>query len=100
MEIHKLAIEAGVYDPEYAQRQEGIMPGSIETAPIPPAPPAAIPAPIEARSAPTELRCDGMTAKRRSGVSRIERCNRLLSKAGEFVGTCPRCKKVYAAVAA
>jgi hypothetical protein len=99
MEIHKIAIEAGVYDPEYAQRQEGIIPGSIETAPIPPSPPAAIPAPIEARAA-HELRCDGMTSKRRSGVSRIERCNRLLSKTGDFVGTCPRCKKVYAAVAA
>jgi HK97 family phage portal protein len=99
MEIHKIAIEAGVYDPEYAQRQEGIRPGSIETAPIPPSPPQAIPAPIEARAA-HELRCDGMTSKRRSGVSRIERCNRLLSKTGDFVGTCPRCKKVYAAVAA
>jgi phage portal protein BeeE len=57
--IHKLAIEAGIYDTAYAQRQEGIMPGDIEYAAIPPSPPAAIPSaiPRTASLAGREVRC-------------------------------------------
>ena len=92
MEIHNLAITAGVYDAEYAQVREGIQPGSIETAPMPLSPPAALPPPMQQRSQ-SELRCDGMAMKRRHGVSRLETCNRLLSLDGVFVGRCPRCGK-------
>jgi hypothetical protein len=84
---------------DIARRSEGITSGDVETAPIPFAPPAAVPAslPIQGRSEATEVRCDGMASKRRQGISRIERCNRLLSTTGTFVGHCPRCKKQYAA---
>ena len=34
-EVHELAINTGVYGPDYAQRQEGIIPGSSEVAPVP-----------------------------------------------------------------
>jgi hypothetical protein len=98
MEIHQIAIGAGVYDAEYAQVQEGILPGSIETAPIPPSPPAAIPPPIETRTAaePVEVRCDGLRPYR----GRLVACGKLLTKEGRIPDRCPRCKKEYVAVAA
>ena len=100
MEIHSLAITAGIYDAARAQRMEGIVAGSIETAPIPPAPPQALPPALEFRSAPIELRCDGMRTVRRSGIARLAPCGKLLSETGVFVGRCPRCHKEYGAVAA
>lgn len=103
MEIHKIAIEAGVYDPEYAQRQEGIIPGSIETAPIPPSPPAAIPPILELRTRsedPVEVRCDGVRTISTRGTARIAACGKLLSTTGVFVGRCPRCKKEHGAAVA
>jgi hypothetical protein len=98
MEIHQIAIGAGVYDAEYAQVQEGILPGSIETAPIPPSPPAAIPPPIETRTAPepVEVRCDGLRPMR----GRLVPCGKLLAEAGPFTGRCPRCKKEHSALVA
>lgn len=42
-EVHQLAIGSGIYDAPYAQRLEGIAPGDVEFAPIPFAPPAAVP---------------------------------------------------------
>ena len=63
--VHKLAIDTGIYDQAYAQREEGIIPGDVEYASVPAAPPAAVPtsiprprqisteAPVEAR----EVRC-------------------------------------------
>jgi HK97 family phage portal protein len=107
-EIHAINITSGVYDVAYAQRAEGIIPGSIETAPVPPAPPASVPGPIasraaepvETRAAGGELRCDGLKRAKRGGIVSIERCGRLLSETGIFIGRCPRCKKVYEPVAA
>jgi HK97 family phage portal protein len=97
-EVYGMGIASGILTVEDAQRMENLIPGSIEVAPVPFAPPAAMPA-----SLPTErsmqVRCDGLVTKRRSGVPRLERCNRLLSEHGLFVGTCPRCKKVYDAPA-
>jgi HK97 family phage portal protein len=100
MEIHQIAIGAGVYDAEYAQVQEGILPGSIETAPIPPSPPAAIPPPIETRTAaePVEVRCDGLRPYR----GRLVACGKLLAESAvpPYRFTCSRCKAVAEAVAA
>lgn len=106
-EIHALNITSGVYDVAYARKVEGIDPGSIETAPIPQAPPAAMPPRMETRAAaepaspapPTQLRCDGMKRARRAGIVSLETCGRLLSETGVFVGRCPRCKKEYVAAA-
>jgi HK97 family phage portal protein len=61
MEIHQIAIAAGVYDAAHAQRQEGIVPGSIETAPIPPSPPAAVPTGLPRRL--SEFRCPACDRK-------------------------------------
>lgn len=102
-EIHEINIRSGVYDAAYAQRVEGIIPGSIETAPIPPSPPAAIPAPIELRTraaestvpVTTEVRCDGLRSKRRAGVVSLEACDVLLAEVGPFTGRCRKCKKEY-----
>jgi len=93
-EVYKTGIESGVLDVAMAQQMEGIIPGSIETMPVPFAAPSATPAslPYE-RSGP--VRCDGMHTKRMSGIPRLMRCNRLLAERGPFVGTCPRCKTVY-----
>jgi hypothetical protein len=74
--------------------REGILPGDIENAPVPAAPPTAIPAPLQNRSA--EVRCDGMRLLR----GRLMSCGKLLAEASPFVGTCPRCGKAYTAVVA
>jgi hypothetical protein len=94
-EVYKLGTEAGVIDPEEARRIEGFDPGDIENAPVPMSRPEAIPASFPSRSAPLEVRCDGMRTFRRSGVTSLKVCNQLLSKSGEFVGMCHKCKKVY-----
>jgi HK97 family phage portal protein len=99
-DVYASGIASGILTPELAQSMEGITPGSVELAPVPLAAPSAIPSrlPIsEQRAAMVEIRCDGMAQKRRSGVTRIEKCGRLLSKTGSFVGRCPRCDKDYAA---
>jgi HK97 family phage portal protein len=90
-EINKLNIESGVYDAEYAARREGIIPGSVDFAPVPPALPQAIPTrlPVDAesslappplfasRSSMTDLKCDrcGKFAGRVSGAAEIK-CSR------------------------
>lgn len=101
-EVYKLGIESAVLTPELAQQEEGIVPGDVEVAPMPLAPPSAVPGSIPPRQGSTpmmrsggEVRCDGLRTRRRSGISYIAKCDRLLSTTGEFVGTCPRCKKVY-----
>lgn len=93
-EVHKMAIESGIYDADYAQREEGIAPGDVEYAPVPYSPPAAIP-PSVPRQFSTEIRCDGTRTRVRNGVPQAERCDLLLSTTGAFVGQCRRCKKVY-----
>jgi phage portal protein BeeE len=78
-----------------AREGEGMVPGDVEFAPVPFAPPAAIPSrlPIEPRAAlvaaPGEVRCDGTRV--RNGI--IQKCGKLL--AADWRGKCPRCKKEY-----
>lgn len=80
---------------------ESMDPDAINVAPVPASPPQAdvdrLPPDIRSARSSTEIRCDGMATKRRHGVSRIERCNKLLSTTGTFSGACPRCKKTYVA---
>jgi HK97 family phage portal protein len=98
-EVYQIGIDAGILTAEMAQRDEGIIPGDVEVAPMPLAPPAAVPASVPSRSG-GEVRCDGLRTRRRSGVSYMAKCDKLLSTSGEFIGTCPRCKKVYEPVRA
>jgi phage portal protein BeeE/phage FluMu protein Com len=80
-EVHKLAIDSGVYDAPYAQREEGIAPGDVEFAPVPFAPPVALPAPIRRMSAGLQ-------------DARCPKCNKFLAKTlgpGSELD-CPRCK--------
>jgi HK97 family phage portal protein len=76
-----------------AREQEGLSPGDVEFAPIPFSPPSARPTllPIQTRSEPIEVRCDGKRMLR--GL--LKPCNRLLSTTGSFSGMCPRCKKQH-----
>ena len=90
---YQVGISAGFMTADEARVSEGWEPGDVENAPAPFAPPAAIPGPIAKRSAAEPIRCDGMTQKLRNGVTRMERCNKLLAEAPPFFGTCPRCKK-------
>ncbi|MGE5228142.1 MAG: phage portal protein, partial [Deltaproteobacteria bacterium] len=92
-DVYKTGIESGVLTVEAAQEKEGIIPGDVENAPVPAAPPLAIPAPLEKRSG--EVRCEGMRLLR----GRLTSCNKLLAEAGPFIGTCPRCGREYTAPA-
>jgi len=103
-EVYASGITSGVIDPEYAQRAEGIPPGIIEKPEPPPAPVVqATPEPPEeetpeepvAQARSLEVRCDG--TRLRDG--RSAGCGKLLAERGPFVGTCPRCHKVYEAPA-
>lgn len=96
-EVYEIGIRSGVLDPELAQQMEGIVPGDVETAPVPIAVPAAIPTSIPTRSRAGEVRCTARTTKRRGGVTVLATCNRKLAEQGPFVGKCPRCKAVYQA---
>ena len=100
-QTYQIGIDSGIMTPEMAQEAEGLIPGSIETAPVPVSPPSAIPSrlPVQTRSASGELRCDGVHSRRRGGMTYLATCNKLLSTTGTFVGTCPRCKKEYTAAA-
>jgi HK97 family phage portal protein len=104
METYAIGIPLGVIPLEDAQAAEGVIPGSIETAPVPAAAPAAtpsfLPTDVETRSAEThELRCNGSRMRVVAGQRTIVSCDKLLSPDGVFVGRCPRCKKVYEAEA-
>ena len=57
--VHKLAIDTGIYDAPHAQREEGILPGDVEYAPVPASPPAAVPSslPRTASLDSREVRC-------------------------------------------
>lgn len=94
-EVYKLA--AAVLPPEEAadmlRQSEGMVPGDVEYAPVPFAPPQAIPAelPVVVRTMAGPVRCEGRRMLR--GV--LAKCNKLLAEQGPFVGTCPRCSKRY-----
>jgi phage portal protein BeeE len=78
-EVHGIAITNGIYDPAYAQREEGILPGDVEYAPVPFAAPAAIPSPIPKMASMRDVRCEG--------------CGRLIVRAsGSVEGFCRHCK--------
>jgi HK97 family phage portal protein len=81
---------------DLARMREGMAPGDVETAPVPLAPPAAVPSslPVQVRTE-EEVRCDGLRTRRRSGIQYVAKCEKLLSTNGSFTGTCPRCKKQY-----
>jgi phage portal protein BeeE len=84
-DVHKVAIETGIYGPEYAQQVEGIAPGDVEFQPIPFSPPAAVPVAIKAAS--TEMR-----------DVRCPTCQRLVARAaGPIEGWCRHCKQTVAA---
>jgi phage portal protein BeeE len=83
-DVHKIAIEAGVYDAAYAQSEEGIAPGDVEFAPVPFAQPASVPDPITRLSVMRDVRCPT--------------CNRLAVRAvGRIEAKCERCKTVFEA---
>ena len=85
-EVHGIAIDKGIYGPEYAQRKEGILPGDVEFAPVPFSPPQATPITIP-RAASLELR-----------DVRCPSCKRLLIRAaGAVEGVCRHCKTRVAA---
>jgi HK97 family phage portal protein len=94
-DVYASGITSGVLTPEQAQQMEGIIPGNPDVAPVAVAPPAAIPdrLPSQLRSAPSELRCNGL--RMRSG--RMVACGKLLSKGEAFSGLCPRCKTLHVA---
>lgn len=79
MEVHSMAIDAGIYDAEHAAREEGVAPGNVDFAPVPFAPPQAIPRllpPNRVRSL-SDLRCPkcGKMVGRVGGPAEI-RCGR------------------------
>ena len=85
-EVHKMAIETGVYDPEYAQREEGILPGDVEFAPVPFAVPQAVPTSVPDTT--------GLSMR----DVRCPRCARLVVRAsGSVEGWCRHCKTAVAA---
>lgn len=82
-EVHGIAIDKGIYDSDYAQREEGILPGDVEYAPVPFSP--AAPTPI--RAASTEMR-----------DVRCPTCNRLVGRTdSRMEGWCRHCKALVAA---
>jgi HK97 family phage portal protein len=77
-EVHGIAIDKGIYDADFAAREEGILPGDVEYAPVPFAAPSAAPTPI--RAASLGVRCPS--------------CNKLVARTlgpGSELD-CPRCK--------
>ena len=84
-EVHGIAIDKGIYGPEFAGREEGILPGDVEYAPVPFPAPSAIPTiPRVASTAMRDVRCPT--------------CNRLLGRTdGRMEGWCRHCKALVAA---
>jgi HK97 family phage portal protein len=82
-EVYGLGIDSGVLTPETAQQMEGIVPGDVDNAAIPFAPPAAFPSvvPIQQRSL-SDLRCSscGRLAGKVAGAAEIKcsRCGQMV----------------------
>jgi HK97 family phage portal protein len=93
MEVHQLAISNGIYDANTAAREEGYAPGNVDFAPVPFAPPQAVPTLLPpnrelglARSAMEEIRCP--------------KCGRVNGEAaGAFRTVCKRCGTMIERVA-
>jgi HK97 family phage portal protein len=93
MEVHKTAIDAGIYDAATAAIEEGYAPGAVDFAPVPFAPPQAVPTLLPpnrelglARSAMEEIRCP--------------KCGRVNGEAaGAFRTVCKRCGTMIERVA-
>ena len=107
-ETWQIGIESGIVTPEYAQQQEGIIPGSVELAPVPFAPPAAVPSRLPDNdnlgtvtsgsvlfsAEPEVVRCTGKFMLH--GL--LKPCRKVLGPVQPgFV--CPRCGKEYEAAA-
>lgn len=76
-----------------ARKGEGLAPGDVENAPIPFSPPQAIPDASAFQQRSVEIRCDNMVTKRRSGITRVMECGKLLSTDGSRPNWCPRCRQ-------
>jgi phage portal protein BeeE len=83
-EVHGIAIDKGIYGPEYAQMEEGILPGDVEYAPVPFASPSSVPGALPKFASMRDVRCDN--------------CGRLVVRAvGPVEGFCRHCKRTIAA---
>ena len=91
-EVYASGITSGVIDARYAQRAEGIPPGTV-TKPEPAAPTAPEPTSDPQLRTVGEVRCSGKHPRRN------ERCNALLAEAPPFTGRCWRCGRAEAAPA-
>jgi HK97 family phage portal protein len=86
MEVHQMAIASGIYDAEYAARDEGVLPGNVDFAPVPLAAPQARPTllPPNRVAELEDVRCGN--------------CGRKVARAaGPVELPCPRCGKMVAA---
>jgi HK97 family phage portal protein len=86
-EVYNTLIPLGVMTPEAAAQEEGYTPGDAEYAPVPFAPPQAIPARLPIRSAS------------RDSLIRCSNCHRILGDpiTPPYRIQCPRCKTMNAA---
>jgi hypothetical protein len=74
---------------QMAREGEGLAPGDVENAPIPFAPPQAIPTAASLQVRSTEHRCQAIVPRYRSGVTRMTTCNKAYPVEWDY---CPRCK--------
>jgi HK97 family phage portal protein len=79
---------------DLARRGEGLIAGDVEKAPIPFAPPQAIPTVASLQVRSTEHRCQAIVPRYRSGVTRMTTCNKAYPVEWDY---CPRCKSPRAA---
>jgi HK97 family phage portal protein len=64
-DVYKVGIDEGIFGPEYPQRMEGLTSGGVDFAPVPLAPPQAVPErlPFQARSLSAGWRCSSCNRK-------------------------------------
>lgn len=86
-EVYSTLVPLQIMTTEEARANEGLAPGSIETAPVPQSPPAAMP-PIVERAVPEVVRCAAKVVRR--GL--LTECGRKLGELVEpYSVQCPRC---------
>jgi HK97 family phage portal protein len=83
-EVYEKLVPIGVMSIEEARQREGYQPGSVDYAPVPLAPPQAVPTLLPINRTAMEVRCD--------------KCHRMLAESATppYRITCPRCKTVAA----